>query len=170
MPYALCSFNFPPLNFLHCCCYCFTVTQSCPTLGNPMDCSTPGLPVLHYHLEFAQIYVHESVMPSKHLILCYPLLFLPSVFPSIRAFSNELALRIRQSNIEASAASSVIPMNIQGWFHLGFTSLISMQSKGLSRVFSSTRVQKHEFFSTQPSLWLNSHIHIWLLKKNHSFD
>ena len=112
----------------------------------------------------------ELVMPSNHLILCYPLLFLPSVFPSIRAFSNELALRIRQSNIEASAASSVIPMNIQGWFHLGFTSLISMQSKGLSRVFSSTRVQKHEFFSTQPSLWLNSHIHIWLLKKIHSFD
>ena len=95
IPYAVCSFNFPPLNFLHCCCCCFTVTQSCPTLGNPMDCSTPGLPVLHYHLEFAQIYVHESVIPSKHLILCYPLLFLPSVFPRIRVFSNESTLPMR---------------------------------------------------------------------------
>ena len=147
--YSLCSFNFPPLHFLHCCCCCYSVTQSCPTLCNPLDCSTPGFPVLHYHLEFAQTYVHESEMPSNQLILCYPLLFLPSVFPSIRVFSNELALHIRQSNTRASASSSVIPMNIQGWFHLGFTSLISVQSKGLSRVFFNTTVQKHQFFGVQ---------------------
>ena len=64
--------------------------------------------------------------------------------------------------------SSVLPMNIQGWFPLGLTDLISLLSKGLSRVFSSTTVWKHQFFSTQPSLWYNSHIHTWLLGKNPS--
>ena len=63
------------------------------------------------------------------------------------------------------ASSSVLPMNIQGWFPLKLTDLISMQSKGLSRVFSNTTVGKHQFFSTQPSLWSNSHIHTWLLEK-----
>ena len=114
IPYAVSSFNFSPLHFLHCCCCCYSVTQSCPTLCNPMDCSTPGFPVRHYHLEFAQTYIHESVMPSNHLILCHPLFFLPSVFPSIRVFSNELVLHIRRSNTGASDSSSVVSMNIQG--------------------------------------------------------
>ena len=70
-----------------------SVAQSCPTLCDPMDCSTPGLPVHHQLPEFTQSI--ESVMPSNHLILCHPLLLLPSVFPSIRVFANELALRIR---------------------------------------------------------------------------
>ena len=85
----------------------------------------------------------ESVMPSNHLTLCCPLLLLPLIFPSIRAFSNESILCITW------------PM----------TGLISLQSQGLSRVYSNTRVQKHKFFGTQPSLWSNSHIHTWLLKK-----
>ena len=68
-------------------------------------------------------------------------------------------------SIEASASASVLPMNIQGWFFLKLTGLISLQSKGLSRVFSSTTVWKHKFFSTQPSLWSNSSIHTWLLEK-----
>ena len=68
-------------------------------------------------------------------------------------------------NIGASASSSVLPMNIQDWFPLGLTGLISLQSKGLSRVFSNTTVQKHQFFSAQLSLWSNSHIHTWLLEK-----
>ena len=72
-----------------------SVTQSYPTLCNPMDCSTPGLPVHHQLPEFTQTHVHESVMPSNHLNLCHPLLLLPSVFLSIRVFSNESALRIR---------------------------------------------------------------------------
>ena len=63
------------------------------------------------------------------------------------------------------ASASVLPMNIQSWFPLGLTDLISLQSKGLSRVFSGTAVQKHQFFSSQPSLWSNSHIHTWLLEK-----
>ena len=75
-----------------CCC---SLTQSCLTLCKPMDCNMPGFPVLHQLPELAQIHVHESLMPSNHLILCHPLLLLPSIFPSIRIFSNELALSIR---------------------------------------------------------------------------
>ena len=105
----------------------------------------------------------ESMMPSNHLILCCPLLLLPSIFPSSRDFSNELALCIRWPSIEASA--SVLPVNIQGWFPLGLTGLISLLYKGLSRVFSSTTVCKHQFFDAQPSLWFNSNIHTWLLER-----
>jgi len=70
----------------------------------------------------------------------------------------------------ALASASVLPMNIQDWFPLGLIGWISLQSKGLSGVFSNTTVQKHQFFGAQPSLWSNSHIHTWLLGKNHSFD
>ena len=104
----------------------------------------------------------ESVIPSNHLILCCPFLLLPSIFPSIRVFSIEA---VGQS-IGASASPSVLPVNIQGWFPSGLTGLISLQSKGLSRVFSNTTVQKHQFFSTQISLWSNSHVHIWPLEKS----
>ena len=107
----------------------------------------------------------ESVMPSNHLILCWPLLLLPSIFPNIRVFSNELALCIRWLNIGASASASVLPMIIQGWFPLGLTGLISLLSKGLSRVFYDTTVWEHHFFGAQPSFWPNFHIHTWLLEK-----
>ena len=105
----------------------------------------------------------DSVMPSNHLILCCPLLLLPLVFPSIRVFSNELALCIRWQSIGASA--SALPMNIQGWFSLGngLTGLISLLSKGLSRIFPRTTIWKHQFFSAQSSLRANSHIHTWPL-------
>ena len=93
----------------------------------------------------------QSVMPSNHLILCHPLLLLPSIFSSVRVFSNESALHIRGQSIRIS---SVLSKNIQGWFPLGF---------------SSTTVWKHQFLSDQPSLWSNFHIHTWLLE-NHSFD
>ena len=107
----------------------------------------------------------ESVMPSNHLILCRPLLLLPSVFPSIRVFSSESVLHIRWPKYW-SFSFSISPSNdIQDWFPLGWTGWISLQSKGLSRVFSSTTVQKHQFFGTQLSLWSNSHIHTWLLEK-----
>ena len=72
-----------------------SVAQSCPTLCNPMDCSTPGFPVHHQFPEVTQTHVHESVMPSNHLILCRPLLLLPSIFPSIRVFSSESVLCIK---------------------------------------------------------------------------
>ena len=75
------------------CCYSFA--KLCPTLCDPMDCSTPGFPVLHYLQEFAQTHSIKSVIPSNHLILCRPLLLLTSIFPSIRVFSNESSLCIR---------------------------------------------------------------------------
>ena len=105
----------------------------------------------------------ESVMLSNHLIFCHSLLLLPSIFPSIRVFSNESILLIMWPNIGASV--SVLPVNIQGWFTWGLTGLISLQSKGLLRFFSSTTVQRHQFFSTQPLLFSSSHIGTWLLEK-----
>ena len=134
------------------------------TLCDPMDCSTPGFPVLHQLPELKLLSI-KSVMPSNHLILCRPLLLPPSVFPSIRVFSSELALLTRWADIGTSISTLVLPMNIQDWFPLGWTGWISLQPKGLSRVFSITRVQKHQFFCTQPSLWSNSHIHTWPLEK-----
>ena len=80
----------------------------------------------------------ESVMPSNHLILCHPLLLLPAIFPSITVFTNESVLCIRWPSIGVSGSVSILPMNIQDWFSLGWTGLIFFQSKGLSRVFSKT--------------------------------
>ena len=114
---------------------------------------------------FLKLVSVESVMPFSHPILCHPLLFLPSIFPSIRVFSSESALHIRWLKYRSSA--SVLPMNSQGWFPLGLSGLFeSLKSlEGFSRVFSSTTVRKPQFFSTQPSLVSNSHIHTCLLEK-----
>ena len=90
----------------------------------------------------------KSVMSSNHLIFHHPLLLLLSVFHSLGVFSSESVLRIRWQSIGVSASVSVLPMNIQNWFPLGLIGLISLQSKGLSRVFSNTTVQKHQFFGT----------------------
>ena len=98
----------------------------------------------------------ESVILSNYPILCCPLL-LPSIFPSISVFSNELAFSSGGQSIGASALASVLKMNIQGLFPLGLTGLISLQPKGLSRIFPSTTVCKHQFLGAQP-LWSNSHI------------
>ena len=92
----------------------------------------------------------ELVMPSNHLILCHPLVLPPSIFPSIRVFSNESVRHIRWPSIAASASASVLPMDIQDWFPLGWTNLISVLSKGHSRVSSSSTVWKHQFFG---ALW-----------------
>ena len=94
----------------------------------------------------------ESVMPSNHLILCHSLLLLPSIFPSIWSFPRSQFFTSDDQSIGGSASATVLPMNIQDGFPLGLTALISLQSKGLSRVFSNTTVQKHQFFSTQLSL------------------
>ena len=93
----------------------------------------------------------ELVMPSNHLILRHPLLLLPSIFPSSKVFSNESALLSGGQSIGASASTSVLQMSIQDWFPIGMTGWISLQSKGLSRVFNTT-VLKHQFFSVQRSL------------------
>ena len=107
----------------------------------------------------------KSVMPSNHLILCHPLLLLPLIFPSIKVFSNELALHIRWPKYW-SFNFSISPSNIQNWFPLGLMGFISLLSKGLSRVFSNTTIQKHQSFSTESSLWSYSHIHTWPLEKS----
>ena len=130
-------------------------------LCNPMDCSMPGFPVLHGFLEFAQTHVIELVMPSNHHFLCHPLLLLLSIFPSIRVFSNELA----SGSQRTGASASVFSIIFQGQFPL--IGLLSLLSKGLSRVLSSTTVWQHQFFSAQPSLWSSlTSIHDY--QKNHT--
>ena len=88
----------------------------------------------------------------------------PQSFPAAESFPMSQLFTSGGQSIGASA--SVLPVNIQGWFPVRLTGLISLQSKGLSRVFSSTTVRKHKFFGTQPSLWSNSHIRTWVLEKS----
>ena len=108
----------------------------------------------------------ESVMPSSHLILCHRLLLLPPIPPSIRVFSNESTLAWgRGQSTGVSALASFLPKNTQDWSPSEWTGWISLHSKGLSRVFSNTTVQKHQFFSAQLSSQSNSHIHTWPLEK-----
>ena len=111
----------------------------------------------------------ESVMPSNHLILCHPFLLQPSALPSIRVFSNESVLCIRWPGIGVSSTESVLPMNIQDWFPLGWNGCISLQPKWLSRFFFNTTVQKDQYsvFSFLYSPTLTSIHDYW---KNHSFD
>ena len=106
----------------------------------------------------------ESMMPSSHLILGRPLLFLPPIPPSIRVFSNESTLHMRWPKY-CSPLASFLPKKSQGWSPSEWTGWISLQSKGLSRVFSNTTVQKHQFFDAQPSSQSNSHIHTWPQEK-----
>ena len=103
----------------------------------------------------------ESAILFNHLILCYPLILCPSIFPNVRVFSNELAPHIRWPKYW----SFNFPINIQSQFPLGLTCLISFLSKGLLGVFSSITVSKHQFFSTYPSSWSNSLIHTYLLER-----
>ena len=147
-------------------CNVFVVVQSLSHVWrcDAMDCSPPGSSILHCLLEFAQIHVHW-VSDAICFILCCPLFLLPSIFPSIRVFSSDSALQSGGQSIGASASASVLPMNIQGLFPLELTGLISLLSRGLSRVFSSTTTQKHQFFGTQPSLWSDSHMCTWLLER-----
>ena len=105
-------------------------------------------------------------MPSSHLILCRPLLLLPPIPPSIRVFSSESTLLIGGQSTGVTASASVLPMNTQDLSPSGWTGWISLQSKGLSRVFSNSIAQKHQFFSTHLSSQFNSHVHTWPLKKN----
>ena len=153
-----------------------------------MDCSMPGFSVHHQILEFVQTHVHpvgDAIQLSHPLLSPSPL---PSNFSSIRVFCNESVLRIRWPKYW-SFSFSINPSNeYSGLISFGLTGLLSLQSKGFSRVCPNSTVQKHQFFgaqlsvvkssttelyphSAQLSLWSNSYIHTWLLEKsNHSFD
>ena len=142
-----------------------SVAQPFPTLCDPMDCSTPGLPVHHLtprvysnscpSSRWCHSTISSSVVPFSHL----------QSFPALGFFQMSQFFTSGGQSIGVSASASVFPMNIQDWFPLGLTGWISLQSKGLSRVFSNTTVQKHQFFGAQLSFLSNSHIHTRLLEK-----
>ena len=142
-----------------------SVAQLCPTLCDPMNCSTPGLPVHHQLLELGQTHVHwvsDAIQTSHPVVLFSSCL---QSLPASGSFQMSQFFAYGGQSIGISTSASVLPMNIQDWFPLGWTGWISLQSKGLSRVFSNTTVQKHQFFGAQLSLWFNSHIHTWILEK-----
>ena len=142
-----------------------SVTRSCLTLCDPMNRSTPGLPVHHQLPEFTQTQVHpvsDAIQPSHFLSSHFPPAPNPSQHQSLSQWVSSL---YQVAKVLVSASTSVLLMNIQDWFPLGWTGWISLQSKGLSRVFSNTTVQKHQFFSAQLSSQFNSHIHTWLQEK-----
>ena len=107
----------------------------------------------------------KSVMPSSHLILCHPLFLLPQSLLASESFPMSQLFAWGGQRTGVSALAAVLPKKSQGWSPLEWTGWISLQSKGLSRVFSNTTVQKHQFFGAQPSSQSNSHIHTWLLEK-----
>ena len=141
---------------------CYSVPKLCPTLCGLMDYITPGSlsSTIFWSFKFMSI---DSVMLSNLLILCRPFSFNLQSFPAARSFPMSQLFASSGQSIAVSASSSVFPMNIQGWFLLRLTGLISLVSKGHSRVFFSTTIKKHQFFGAQPSLGTYSHIHTWLL-------
>ena len=147
-----------------------SVTQLGPTLWDPMDCGKPCFLIHQQHPELAQTHAHcvnDAIQPVHPPLSPSPLA--PQSFPASGSFPmSQLWASGGQSN-GVSASASVLPMNIQNWFPLGFTGLISLLSKLFSRVFSSTTVQKCQFFGAQPSLWSNSHIHTWLWKNQTNY-
>ena len=143
-----------------------SVTQSCPTLCNTMDCSIASFPVHRQLPELPQTHVPWV---SDAIQSCHPLPFPFSSclqsFPASGSFPVSQFFTEGGQSIGVSALASVLPMNIQDWFPLGWKGWISLESKGLARVYSNTTVQKRQFFGTQLSLWSYSHIHTWLLEK-----
>ena len=140
-------------------------TQSCPALCNPINCSTPGLPVQHQLPESTQTYVHwdgDAIQPSHPLLSPSPPALNLSQHQGLFKWISSLH---QVAKVLESPSTSVLPMNTQDWSPLGWTGWISLQSKGLSTVFSNTTGQKHQFFCSQPSSQSNSHIHTWPLEK-----
>ena len=131
-----------------------------------MDCSMPGLPVHHQLLEFTQTHVHrvgDAIQPSHPLSSPSPPAF--NLFPASGSFQMSQLFAWGGQSIGVSASASVLPVNTQDWSPFGWTGWISLHSKGLSRVFSNTTVQKHQFFGAQLSSQSNSHIHTWPQEK-----
>ena len=141
-----------------------SVAQSCLTLCDPMNCSTPGFPVHHHLPEFTHSrplspWCHSAISSFVIPFTSCPQSLPASVFPMSQLFA------WGGQNTVVSASASFPPKKSQGWSPSEWTGWISLQSKGLSRVFSNTAVQKHKFFSVQFSSQSNSHIHTWLLEK-----
>ena len=147
------------------CCHC-SVVKLCLTLCSPMDCSTPGLPVHHHLLES-----NPNSCPLsrwRHPTISFSVLPFSSrlqSFPASGSFQMSQFFTLGGQSIRVSASTSVHPMNTQDWSPLGWTGWISLEPKGLSRVFSNTTVQKHQFFGDQLSSQSNSHIHTWPVEK-----
>ena len=142
-----------------------SVTQSCPTLCDPMDCTLPGLPVYRQLPEFTQTHVHQdgdTIQPSHPLLSPFPPTFNLSQHQSLFQW---VTLHMRGESTGVSALASFLPKKSQGWSPSEWTGWISLQSKRLSRVFSNTKLQKHQFFGAQPSSQSNSHIHTWPQEK-----
>ena len=146
-------------------CCCYLVTKSCTTLCHPLNWSTLDSFVLRYLpvcsnscplSQWCYLFISSSATPFS---------FCLQSFPTSGSFPVSWLFPSGGQSTEALASTSVLPMNIQGWFPLTVTGLISLKLKGLSGVFSSTAIWKHQFLSAQPSLWSNSHIHTWLLEK-----
>ena len=144
-----------------------SVAQLCPTLCDPMNYSTPGLPVHHQLLEFTQTHVHQvndAIQPSHPLSPPFP--------PACQSFSAPECFPMSQlfawggQSTGVSASATFPPKNTPGWSPSEWTGWIYLQSKGLSILFSNTTVQKHQFVSAQPSSQSNSHIHTWPLEKS----
>ena len=135
-----------------------SVAQSCPTLCDPMNRSTTGLPCpsptpgVHSNSCLSSQWCHPAISSSVVPFSC------PQFFPTSGSFPLSQFFTSGGQSIGVSASASVLPMNIQDRFPLGWTVWISLQSKGLPRDFSNATVQKHQFFGTQVSFWSNSHI------------
>ena len=144
-----------------------TQIRSDQSLGRVRLFATPWIPARQASLSITnsqsslRLTSTESVMPSSHLILCRPLLLLPPIPPNIRVFSKSQLFPRGVQSTGVSALVSFLPKKSQGWSPSEWTGWISLQSKGLSRVFSNTTVQKHRFFGTEPSSQSNSHNHTW---------
>ena len=143
-----------------------SVARSCPTLCNPMNCSTPGLPVpsptpgVYPNSCPLSRWCHPTISSSF-----VPFSSCPQSFPASGSFQMSQFFASGDQSVGVLPSMSVLPMNTQDWSPLGWTGWISLQSKGLSRVFSNTTIQKHQFCGAQLYLWSNSHIHTWLLEK-----
>ena len=142
-----------------------SVAQLCPTLCDPMNRSTPGFLVHQQLLESPKLKSIESVIHPAITSSVVPFSSCPQTLPASRCFTMSQLFAWGGQSIGVSVSASVLPLNIQDWSPLGWTGWISLQSKGLSRVFSNTTLQKHQVFGTQPSSQSNSHIHTWPQEK-----
>ena len=153
-----------PVCILYLCCCC-SVAKSCPTSCDSMDCSRLGSSVLHSPGVCSNSCLLSQWCNLTILSSATPFFFCLHSFPAWGSFPMSQLFAFDDQRTGASASATVLPTNIQGWYLLGLIGLISLLSKSLSRVFSSTTVWNHQFYGALHSLWSSSHIHTWLLEK-----